>query len=322
MRSASIGKTVLFCATLVLALSTQAEVMLQWFETEWDEMYRRTPEVAEAGYSYIWTPPPTKAPTGLGTKWGNVGYSLYDRFDLGDTPQRGSWATRYGTRGSLRNMVNQMHQCDVKIIPDIVMNHTGNGPDIREYPGMRVTDFHVWYHSGYCNGLNYKRAPRMGLDDSWPGDWYHDNGNGRTMWKDLCNLQDIRTEDCKLTRPGTGNSTDNRFTAPNGPQFIAGESFLRHVGQYDKYPYYPAGYENEEASDMLYRWIAWLGNAIDYDGLRLDAGKHTPWEFFGNDSDGFLHEAQYNQSLRRGYTNYNDNTDVFRNDINRKRFAR
>ena len=319
MRSASIGKTVLFCATLVLALSTQAEVMLQWFETEWDEMYRRTPEVAEAGYSYIWTPPPTKAPTGLGTKWGNVGYSLYDRFDLGDTPQRGSWATRYGTRGSLRNMVNQMHQCDVKIIPDIVMNHTGNGPDIREYPGMRVTDFHVWYHSGYCNGLNYKRAPRMGLDDSWPGDWYHDNGNGRTMWKDLCNLQDIRTEDCKLTRPGTGNSTDNRFTAPNGPQFIAGESFLRHVGQYDKYPYYPAGYENEEASDMLYRWIAWLGNAIDYDGLRLDAGKHTPWEFFGNDSDGFLHEAQYNQSLRRGYTNYNDNTDVFRNDINRKR---
>ncbi len=314
MRSASIGKTVLFCATLVLALSAQAEVMLQWFETEWDEMYRRTPEVAEAGYNYIWTPPPTKAPTGLGSKWGNVGYSLYDRFDLGDIPQRGSLATRYGTRGSLRNMVNQMHQCDVKIVPDIVMNHTGNGPDIREYPATRVTDFHVWYQNGYCNTLNYKRAPRM-------TQWTPDNGYGATMYQDLCNLLDLRTEDCKLTRPGTGDSTADRFTTgyPSGPQFVAGESYLRQIGQYDKYPYYPSGYGNEEASDMLYRWIAWLGYAIDYDGLRLDAGKHTPWEFFGNDTDGFLHEAQYNQSQRRGYTNYNDNTDVFRNDINRKR---
>lgn len=297
------------CILSVLALPAAAEVMLQWFETEWDEMYLRTPEVAEIGYSYIWMPPPTKAPTGLGTKWGNVGYSLYDRFDLGDVPQRGSLATRYGTRGSLRNMVDQMHQCDVKIIPDIVMNHNGNGPDFREYPGMRATDFHVWYQDNYCNSLDYKRGPRM-------DQWYHDNGYGATMYQDLCSLIDIRTEDCTLTR---GWSTDNRFTSPNGPSYIAGESFLRHVGQYDRYPYYPAGYGNEEASDMLYRWIAWLGNAMDYDGLRLDAGKHTPWEFFGNDGTGFLHEAQYNQSLRRGYTNYNDNSDVFKVDINRKR---
>ena len=36
----------------------QGEVMLQWFETEWDDMYRRMPQVAEIGYDYIWTPPP------------------------------------------------------------------------------------------------------------------------------------------------------------------------------------------------------------------------------------------------------------------------
>jgi hypothetical protein len=128
-------------------------------------------------------------------------------------------------------------------------------------------------------------------------------------------------EDCELTR---GWVTQNRFTypTPDSPQYIDGESFIRHFGQYDRYPYYGVNsntYCAEEASDMLYRWIAWLGDAIDYDGLRLDAGKHTPWEFFGNDYNGFLHEAQYNQSTRRDYTNYNDNTDVFRYDINRKR---
>jgi hypothetical protein len=62
---------------------------------------------------------------------------------------------------------------------------------------------------------------------------------------------------------------------------VDGTSYLRHVGQYDRYPYYPGGYTNENASQLLYRWITWLGNAMNYDGLRLDAGKHTPYEFFG-----------------------------------------
>lgn len=157
------------------------EVMLQWFETDWDEMYQKLPLVAQVGYDNFWIPPPTKAPTGTGTKWGNVGYSLYDRFDLGDVPQRGSRATRYGTRGSLRNMIDNAHRLGIKIIPDIVMNHNGNGPDFREYPGMTATDFHVQWQQGYCNTLDYKRPPRM----NW---WYHHEGYGATMWTDLANL--------------------------------------------------------------------------------------------------------------------------------------
>ncbi len=276
-----------------------AEVMLQWFETDWNEIYRRLPEVAEIGYDYLWLPPPTKAPTGLGTKWGNVGYNLYDRFDIGDIPQRGSLATRYGTRGDLRNMVDKAHQCDVKIIPDIVMNHNGNGPDFRDYPGMKPEDFHIQWQEGYLNGLNYKRGPRM-----W--EWYHGDGYGGTLWQELVSLIDIRTE------------PDNRFTGGNNTpnwNFVSGTSFLRHIGQYDKYPYYPNGYTNETAAQMLDRWIAWLGDAMDYDGLRLDAAKHVPYEFFGTRGYGFLHEAQYNYNLRYGYTDSSDDEadDLFKN---------
>jgi hypothetical protein len=224
---------------LLAAASVHAEVMLQWFETEWDEIYRRMPEVAEFGYDYIWTPPPTKAPTGLGTKWGNVGYNLYDRFDIGDVPQRGSLATRYGTRGSLRHMVDAAHQCDVKIIPDIVMNHNGNGPDFRHYPGMQPEDFHVQWEPGHCNTLNYKRGPRM-------DQWYHDNGYGGTLWQELVSLIDIRTE------------PDGRFTGGTGTpgwNFVDGVSFVRHVGQYDRYPYGYTG-NPENVRQMLGRWIA------------------------------------------------------------------
>ena len=298
--------SLLFCI-LSFACPAPAEVMLQWFETDWDEMYQKLPKVAEIGYDSLWIPPPTKAPTGTSTKWGNVGYSLYDRFDLGDVPQRGTRETRYGSRGSLRNMVDNAHRLGIKIIPDIVMNHNGNGPDFREYPGMTATDFHVQWQEGYVNTLNYKRAPRM----NW---WYHHEGYGATMWTDLANLADIRTEDHPL------NPDPKRFTGPKTDSdgqsfnFVDGTCYLRHVGQYDRYPY---AYTNETAAEMLYRWIVWLGNAIDYDGLRLDAGKHTPYEFFGWRGAGFLHEAQWNYAQRRSYTFGGNPTDLFANDRDR-----
>jgi len=273
---------VLFC----LAAAAPAEVMLQWFESDWDEMYRRLPEVAQIGYDYMWIPPPTKGPTGKGTIWANVGYNLYDRFDLGDVPQRGSLATRYGTRGSLRNMVDKAHQCDIKIISDIVMNHNGNGPDFREYPGMHAEDFHVQWHQNYVNNLNYKRGPRM-------DQWHHGDGFGGTMWQELAQLIDIRTEDPSpdWNRFVGGNNTPGWNLVGSRPDYI------RHVGQYERYPY---AYTNELASEMLNRWIVWLGNATDHDGLRLDAGKHTPYEFFGWEGTGFLHEAHWNFTQRRG----------------------
>ena len=292
-----------FCIAGILLLSlalpllapppVSAEVMLQWFESEWDEMYRRLPEVAEIGYDYMWIPPPTKGPTGQGTIWANVGYNLYDRFDIGDVPQRGSLATRYGTRGSLSNMVKKAHQLDIKIIPDIIMNHNGNGPDFREYPGMMADDFHVQWHENYVNTLNYQRGPRM-------DQWSHGDGFGGTMWQELAQLIDIRTED--------PNPDPYRFTGgSNTPGWnLVGSrpDYIRHPGQYDRYPY---AYGTELASEMLNRWIAWLGDAVDYDGLRLDAGKHTPYEFFGWRGSGFLHEAQWNYNDRRGYSDSNAN---------------
>ena len=281
---------------LLSASAAPAEVMLQWFETEWDEIYRRLPEVAETGYDYLWLPPPTKAPTGQGTKWGNVGYNLYDRFDLGDIPQRGSLATRYGTRGDLRNMVDKAHQCDVKIIPDIIMNHNGNGPDFRRYPGMKPEDFHLQWEEGHLNTLNYKRGPRMGNWSPWgPGG----EGTGATLWEELVSLIDIRTE------------SDGRFTGGNntpGWNLVADPAeFIRHPGQYDRYP---DAYDQENVREMLLRWILWLGDAMDYDGLRLDAGKHVNYEFFGTRGTGFLHEAQKGYNRRRGYSDVpNDEAD-------------
>ncbi|MDP6848961.1 MAG: hypothetical protein QGI24_09255, partial [Kiritimatiellia bacterium] len=66
---------------LLLACCRQparAEVMLQYFNTTWEELAHKMPEIAEAGYSALWLPPPTKGSGAL-----SVGYDLWDPFDIG-----------------------------------------------------------------------------------------------------------------------------------------------------------------------------------------------------------------------------------------------
>lgn len=287
-------KSILVAVLLCLpCMSARGEVILQYFETEWDEIYARLPELGEMGIDALWVPSPCKSPVAGTVSWGNVGYSLYDRFDVGDIPQRGSLKTRYGTRGSLRRMVDHSHYSDIKIYPDVVFNHNGNGPDYRTYPGMSPTDFHVWENGGAPGG--YVRAPRMSNYDDIS------NGYGQTFKEELVSLIDVRTE-----------THDWGFAAEPSP-------YVRHPGQYDKYPFQSPGQAlpNENVRQMLGRWAHWLGDAMDYDGFRLDAAKHVVAEFYGGPGAGFLHEAQWSFDSRR-LNAYDANVpDLYLNDIRR-----
>ena len=286
----------------------QSEVIIQYFETPWDEIYQRLPEIAESGYESIWTPPPGKSP--IGGRYphaygGNVGYNSYDRFDLGDHPQRGSWETRYGSRTSLRQMVDNAHQMDLKIYPDIVFNHTGNGPDYRTYPGMVPQDFHVWVDAGQPGG--FKRAPRM-------FQWSPDGGYGGTLHQELVSLMDIVLE------------FDGRFQGNNGPKYASDPTpFVRHPGDPEKYPYFnQTGYVTENSRDFVTRWINWLGYAMDYDGVRLDAPKHVGKEYFGlpnqnlNDrNQSLIYNIQKNFNERRGLSDTDPFDDMYSNYLRR-----
>ena len=74
----------------------RGDAMLQLFNQTWVEVTEKMPEIAEAGYTSLWLPPPTK---GMGSL--SVGYDLFDPFDLGDKNQRGTVRTRYGTKDEL-----------------------------------------------------------------------------------------------------------------------------------------------------------------------------------------------------------------------------
>ena len=77
--------------------------MMQFFEwyipadqTLWQKLAKDARHLSSIGISAVWIPPCTK-----GTSSADVGYGIYDRYDLGQFDQKGTTATKYGTRDEL-----------------------------------------------------------------------------------------------------------------------------------------------------------------------------------------------------------------------------
>jgi len=119
------------------------ETILQYFNTSWPELTRRIPELAEAGYTALWLPPPFKAGGGL-----SVGFDTYDRFDLGSKDQNGSLTTKYGTETELLHLVEMAHRFGLRVYFDNVMAHNGGpmsygAPGTLQANGFVPEDFHL-----------------------------------------------------------------------------------------------------------------------------------------------------------------------------------
>src|SRR5437868_776571 len=111
-------------AVSVLSVSARAAdvsppVILQWFESQWQTMQKRTPDLFMAGYGAIWTPPPGRAL--YDDQGGGIGYNLYDRFDMGKAGDR----TLYGTEKQYRALINAEHQTGGDVYVDYVHHHVG-----------------------------------------------------------------------------------------------------------------------------------------------------------------------------------------------------
>ncbi|MFO0727447.1 MAG: alpha-amylase family glycosyl hydrolase [Myxococcota bacterium] len=334
--------------SLAWAQPLQGETIVQYFETSWAELEARMPEIAAAGYTAIWLPPPTKGAEGVV----DVGFSVFDRFDLGDRDQRGTIRTRYGTKDDAVRMVATAHRFGIKVYFDIVMNHNANPAKIEnagvtlmparidEFPGTAPLDYHLLPARDAGNGNYEVRAPQIFGGNTWvmspftqenehivavtpmpagttiagfthlaraPWIDFGHNDRREEMLYSLLGLIDFALEqDVTTTGPG----------ANDGRNLVAEQPLPRYIRLPDR----PETYPNqtpvpEDIREYMMRWIAWFGDTTDADGLRLDAIKHVPREFFGSDfpSDpiDFCGTFQRNYDRRRNHhdTNNDDGVD-------------
>lgn len=132
-----------------LGVFSQNDVMMQAFywnvptdvagkNGNWyNNLTSKLTELKSAGFTSLWSPPPSKG------NWGieDVGYGLYDHYDLGAYNQKGSTETRYGSKAELLNFLNTAHASPrIDVYADIVLNHTyGNwGENEEANPGLKA----------------------------------------------------------------------------------------------------------------------------------------------------------------------------------------
>ena len=101
----------------------------------WDELTRNAADLAAAGITALWLPPPSKAERGIQ----DVGYGIYDLFDLGEFDQKGAVRTKYGTRQELEAAVQAAHAAGLQVYLDVVFNHKAGADGTEVVMGTPVS---------------------------------------------------------------------------------------------------------------------------------------------------------------------------------------
>lgn len=91
--------------------------------TWWGTVESKIEDWGNAGIEAIWLPPVSKAQNGPFS----MGYDPYDYFDFGDYNQSGSTETRFGSGSELTSLITEVHDQNMKVYADIVLNHNSGG---------------------------------------------------------------------------------------------------------------------------------------------------------------------------------------------------
>ncbi len=306
------SSTVVFVLLFAGLIGARGEAMLQLFQVRWSDLSQKMPELAEAGYTSLWLPPPAKA----SSIW-SVGYDLFDPFDLGDKNQNGSVATKYGTRAELLQMVETAHRFGLRVYFDNIMNHRQGvvpGYDVYTptnfFPGLWPQDFHLkTTSSGNRNWPNVEDWSNQGLVQNEPINGLCDLANepgginynfGPTLWSQTSKPYFVRQPGNPDYYMDTNSAFLGSWSAGSSPGFSwpAGSwhGFNGTNGQ-------PVA---ERVEDYLTRAAMWTLYTTRCDGFRLDAVKHTPSPFFGDYSTswrGYLGGIQAMFDFTHGYGN-------------------
>jgi len=101
-------------------------VMMQYFHwyipsdgSFWNQLAENAEELSKAGITSLWLPLAYKG-TGGGF---DVGYGIYDLFDLGEFDQKGSVRTKYGTKNEYLKAIKATQNAGMSVYADLVFNH-------------------------------------------------------------------------------------------------------------------------------------------------------------------------------------------------------
>ena len=102
------------------------KTLIQYFEwylpadaAHWKRAAADAAACATLGLPAYGCRPPTRARRGCE----DVGYGVYDTYDLGEFDQKGTVPTKYGTKDEYLAAVRALQEAGLEVLADIVLNH-------------------------------------------------------------------------------------------------------------------------------------------------------------------------------------------------------
>jgi len=236
--------------------------MMQFFEwyipadqTLWQKLEHEAMHLSSLGISAVWIPPCSK-----GTSITDVGYGIYDRYDLGEFDQKGTVATKYGTRDELLAAISALHQCGVGVYADIVMNHLAGADQTQDITVVEVDRMNREHDisSPFCISAwtSFSYPGRKGKYSAFQWSWEHFTA---TDWDE--------------------NAKRSGIFRICGDFKHFSENVDHELGNYDYLMYADVDYNHPAVVAETLSWGKWMCDELALDGIRLDAVKHINEDF-------------------------------------------
>lgn len=135
----------------------------------WNNLADKAERLAAAGITAVWVPPPSKGHVGIN----DMGYGVYDHYDLGNYEQKGTVETRFGSRAELESMLKKMHENNIAVYADIVLNHIFATEENKEVnPAVKQYVFDEAYRNRTQHNPYPTNEILWRIKDAAPGDYY------------------------------------------------------------------------------------------------------------------------------------------------------
>lgn len=239
-------------------------IIMQYFEwymecnqNLWNEISENAEILSNLGITALWLPPAYK---GIGGK-DEVGYGVYDVYDLGEFDQKGTIKTKYGSKDEYLNCIMTLKQNGIESYADIVLNHKMGADMLQTIPATKVD----WgnHNVQIANQENVRVATKFIFsgrknkysDFQW--NWTHFDG---------IDYDENSKEHAifKFKDKSWSGAVDEEF------------------GNYDYLMGADIDFKNSEVVEECTNWGKWYLDTTKVDGFRLDAVKHIDAEFYKN----------------------------------------
>lgn len=243
------------------------QTLMQYFEwylpndgQHWNRLAKDAPHLASKGIRKVWMPPAFKA-----TSSNDVGYGIYDLFDLGEFNQKGTVRTKYGLKEEYLKAIKSLKENGIEPIADVVLNHKA-AADYKERftvievdPNDRTVALSEPFEIKGWTKFTFPGRHKKYNDFEWH--WYHFTGTDYDAQRNKSGIYLIQGDN-------KGWADDDLVDNENG--------------NFDYLMYADLDFKHPEVIQNLYDWADWFIKTTGIHGFRLDAIKHIDSFFMGN----------------------------------------